>query len=195
MKTNFDVLKEYLKKKIDKMTERDLYYHILEPDPLIRNACERCVEVCGPCSEEDKEDDTVCISRFFEWCWQPVECKEQTTDRRYQFKPDQAYRLTSVTGIDGKPKRNRQDFYNRYIGRVCVEIKYDDEPDVDGVHRSHLFFEEYQEDHTIKSYIHTSGICGVEENDTEVKIYTRNTVYHLEKLCKQEVLHGDENYK
>lgn len=112
--------------------------------------------------------------------------------RKFKFDPEQAYRLVAVKHLQGGDKK--EGFYAERLNCIASQLHYDEEPvyGSDHLFRMRMHFVENKNGQPINRDIHTSVVLDVKETDNGgLKIYTRNSVYILEKAVLKEITYQD----
>lgn len=108
--------------------------------------------------------------------------------KKFKFDPEQAYRLVAVKHLQGGDKK--EGFYLERLNCIANRLYYDEEPVYGHEHlfRMRMHFAENGNGQPINRDIHTSVVLDVKETDNNgLKIYTRNSVYIMEKATLKEI--------
>lgn len=115
----------------------------------------------------------------------------QNTEK-FNFNPEQAYRLVAVKTKQGSDKK--EPLYLERLNCIANRLYYDEEPVYGHEHlyRMRMQFVENENGQPIRRSIHTSVVLDVKETDHGgLKIYTWNSVYILEKAELKEIVYQD----
>lgn len=93
-------------------------------------------------------------------------------------KAEQTYRLISVTDLNGN-KKDEEDFYKERVGCIAKNIRTCDRDDGTQVVRAD--FIQNAEGRLIQLGLRTSAITEIEEDENQIKIYTKYSIYNFEK--------------
>lgn len=112
-------------------------------------------------------------------------------NERFEFNPEQAYRLIAVTDKEGRDKGHSKDFYEERLNCVAINFKYDSRPSHDDKYRLNMSFIQTEDGLWCKRSLHTSTVWEVEETENGIKLHTSYSIYVFEKAELKEVTYKD----
>ena len=118
--------------------------------------------------------------------------KESASKQRYEFDPEQAYRLIAVTDKTGRDKSHTDYFYEAIVNCVAVNFHYDDVPSHEEYYRLRMQFVRNELGQPVHRSLHTSIVWNVKETGNGVKLITSNSIYVFEEAEVKEIPKLDE---
>ena len=113
-------------------------------------------------------------------------------NERFEFDPEQAYRLVAVTDKNERDKVHSHVFYEDRFNCVAVNFHYDDFPSHGDKYCMNMKFIQTEDGLWCKRGLHTSTVWEVKETENGVKLITSNSIYVFEKAELNEVTYQDE---